>query len=134
VTVIKAGKRRHVYFLSFYLAQKRKSDTLSEVILKLRFHGRANPSCSSGEQKICLAPLASELHVTSKSGKRQAARWICSTVETRLYFRINGKLVQVVIFVSNPAARGRFVIYPAGCIRLLQMSPAIRAKNCMGPG
>jgi hypothetical protein len=52
--------------------------------LKLRFHGRANPSCSSGEQKICLAPLASELHVTFKSGKRLAARWICTTVETRL--------------------------------------------------
>jgi hypothetical protein len=47
-------------------------------------HDRGNPSSSSGEQKVCLAPLASELHVTFKSGKRQAARWICTSVETRL--------------------------------------------------
>jgi hypothetical protein len=45
---------------------------------------RAARASSSVEQKVCLAPLASELHVTFKSGKRQAARWICTSVETRL--------------------------------------------------
>jgi hypothetical protein len=57
--------------------------------LKLRFHSRANPSCSSNEQlvpckKSAFTSLAGELHVTIKNGKRRAALWICKTMETQL--------------------------------------------------
>jgi hypothetical protein len=31
-----------------------------------------------------LSSPAGKLHVTFKSGKRRAARWICTTMETRL--------------------------------------------------
>jgi hypothetical protein len=61
--------------------------SLSCVSTVVQIHSAARASSSGeqlGEQKICLAPLASELHVTYKSGKRRAARWICTTVETRL--------------------------------------------------
>jgi hypothetical protein len=56
---------------------------LSCVSTVVQIH-RAARASSSGKQKVCLALLASELHVTFKSGKRRAALWICTTVETRL--------------------------------------------------
>jgi hypothetical protein len=51
----------------------------AEIIwnLKLRFHGRANPSCSSGKQLAANKKFA-------LSSPRRPARWIYTTVETRL--------------------------------------------------
>jgi hypothetical protein len=62
---------------------------LSLFVFKPRFHGRANPSCSSGKhiaasKKSAYSSPAGELHMTLKNGKQQAARWICTTVETRI--------------------------------------------------
>jgi hypothetical protein len=61
--------------------QRRYLPTCTLTVVQVHRAARAS---SSGEQKICLAPPASELHVTFKSGKRRAAQWICTTVETQL--------------------------------------------------
>jgi hypothetical protein len=60
--------------------------------LKLCFHGRANPSCSSSlstfEGHVQLAGWARQGRFFARRADlllaRRAARWICTTVETRL--------------------------------------------------